>query len=286
MIRLWFYWKKDSYMSPRMMHLENRNLGVWYELYFKGRWGYSLKAVIKMKSKGRRGYSLKAVIKMKSSHQYFQWLLCHTLLTQDGAALKQYFNIINSNYETSCWVHCGALARGVCCCGPCSANLFLIDIYIYWIFKTKAWINLGKECQLDVWGIFGNGNVNWCRLVLAFLCRTRHFCVEPGILLSSECYNCLSPRHPRSPSVSHPVIARTNCDLRSIWSMGTYVCEVWIKSHHINSRKWIRAVICKSRPIYTCLLLDIIIVCRPHIWTSLTHRRKLNTITMLNDSKL
>ena len=50
--------------------------------------------------------------------------------------------------------------------------------------------------------MFDNGNVYWCMLRRAFLCRTGHFCVElgflcmnftvePGIFVSNECYICV-----------------------------------------------------------------------------------------------
>ena len=53
--------------------------------------------------------------------------------------------------------------------------------------------------------MFDNGNVKWCMLGRAFLCRTgifvsnraflcrtMHFAVEPGFFVSNECYNYLS----------------------------------------------------------------------------------------------
>ena len=36
--------------------------------------------------------------------------------------------------------------------------------------------------------MFDNGNVNWCMLGRAFLCRTGHFCVEPGIFVSNHAF--------------------------------------------------------------------------------------------------
>ena len=38
--------------------------------------------------------------------------------------------------------------------------------------------------------MFDNGNVNWCMLGRAFLCRTGHFCVEPGIFVSNHAFCC------------------------------------------------------------------------------------------------
>ena len=72
-------------------------------------------------------------------------------------------------------------------------------------------------------GMFDNGNVNWCMLGRVFLCRTGHFCVEPGFLcrtmhfaadpgffVSNECYNnrliksCIGTR----PWISNYIIIR------------------------------------------------------------------------------
>ena len=38
--------------------------------------------------------------------------------------------------------------------------------------------------------MFDNGNVNWCMLGRAFLCRTGHFCVEPGFFVSNHAFLC------------------------------------------------------------------------------------------------
>ena len=38
--------------------------------------------------------------------------------------------------------------------------------------------------------MFDNGNVNWCMLGRAFLCRTGHFCVEPGFFVSNHAFCC------------------------------------------------------------------------------------------------
>ena len=38
--------------------------------------------------------------------------------------------------------------------------------------------------------MFDNGNVNWCMLGRAFLCRTEHFCVEPGFFVSNHAFCC------------------------------------------------------------------------------------------------
>ena len=36
--------------------------------------------------------------------------------------------------------------------------------------------------------MFDNGNVDWCMLGMAFLCRTGHFCVEPGFFVSNHAF--------------------------------------------------------------------------------------------------
>ena len=38
--------------------------------------------------------------------------------------------------------------------------------------------------------MYDNGNVNWCMLGRAFLCRTGHFCVEPAIFVSKWAFLC------------------------------------------------------------------------------------------------
>ena len=59
------------------------------------------------------------------------------------------------------------------------------------VLKNKI---LGKNWKKNIshWrvgGMFDNGNVNWCMLGRAFLCRTVHFAVKPGFFVSNECYN-------------------------------------------------------------------------------------------------
>ena len=68
-------------------------------------------------------------------------------------------------------------------------------------YKQNIGIKLEKSIS-HMRGVFDNGNVNWCMLGRAFLCRTGHLCVkpgflcqtmhfavEPGFLVSNECYN-------------------------------------------------------------------------------------------------
>ena len=38
--------------------------------------------------------------------------------------------------------------------------------------------------------MFDNGNVHWCMLGRAFLCRTGHFCVERGFFVSKHAFCC------------------------------------------------------------------------------------------------
>ena len=38
--------------------------------------------------------------------------------------------------------------------------------------------------------MFDNGNVHWCMLGRAFLCRTGYFCVEPGFFVSNHVFCC------------------------------------------------------------------------------------------------
>ena len=50
-------------------------------------------------------------------------------------------------------------------------------------------------------GMFDNGNVNWCMLGRAFLCRTGHFCVEPGIFVSNRAFLCRTMHFAVEPGI-------------------------------------------------------------------------------------
>ena len=66
--------------------------------------------------------------------------------------------------------------------------------FLYVFFKAKYLNKIGKKyfsqegCVCVC--VFDNGNVNWCMLGRAFLCRTGHFCVQPCILLSNRAFLC------------------------------------------------------------------------------------------------
>ena len=69
-------------------------------------------------------------------------------------------------------------------------NIFSFS-FIYGILKTKYLNNIAKKIshRRRRGGMFDNGNINWCMLGRAFLCRTGgHFCVEPGIFVSSHAF--------------------------------------------------------------------------------------------------
>ena len=64
--------------------------------------------------------------------------------------------------------------------------------FLYWFLKTKYWNKIEKKniSHRRGGGMFDNGNVNWCMLGRAFLCRTGHFCVEPGFFVSNHPFCC------------------------------------------------------------------------------------------------
>ena len=63
--------------------------------------------------------------------------------------------------------------------------------FLYGFLKTKHWNKIGKQhFPHEGGGMFDNGNVNWCMRGRAFLCRTGHFCVEPGFFVSNHAFCC------------------------------------------------------------------------------------------------
>ena len=66
-------------------------------------------------------------------------------------------------------------------------NLIFISL---WVIKNKIlewnWI----KTYLTGGGGVDNGNVNWCMLGRALLCRTGHFCVQPGFFVSNHAFCC------------------------------------------------------------------------------------------------
>ena len=145
-------------------------------------------------SKTKWGYLLKASMKMKASPQHF--LHCTLPDSRWGDTLT----VINSNYKVllECIVKPWPSHKGVHCCTV--LTVVILFLLMYGSIKTKCWIKLENNFNKERGGCLimaMSADAYWvghvcvelsiCEPNWAFLCRTMHFAVEPGFFVSKEC---------------------------------------------------------------------------------------------------